>query len=142
MIGNVEKLIELVKTDEAFQQKIADAAKAYDGEKTEEAAFNAILAPLAEEYGLPVTYAEDKAAAAQKAAELSPDELEQTAGGFNLFGYDITGFGNGGLSKCTVIGGGVGIVIGSDGGGICLIGGIGYTKDQVQCYMAGTTGIP
>ena len=55
MNEGIKKFEELLKTDEAFQKKLADAAQAYNGEMTEEAIFNNVLVPIASEYGITAT---------------------------------------------------------------------------------------
>ena len=56
---NVAKLVELIRSDEALQAKLKEAFEAYDGPKDDErAVFEATIAPIAAEAGLPCTYEE------------------------------------------------------------------------------------
>ena len=78
-MDGIKKFVELMNTDEAFQAKLKEALAKYDGEKTEEAVFQNVLAPLASEYGITATIEEYKDYISD--GELSTDELEQVAGG-------------------------------------------------------------
>ncbi len=92
------------------------ALQNYQGEKTGEALFDAVLAPIAAEYGITASFEEFRAYQDQLANDdeaLSDDEVAQVAGG--------DGFGTG---ACYFIGVGLGI----QQGNLCiLVGcGIGY----------------
>jgi iron complex transport system substrate-binding protein len=64
-MSNVMKFEELLRSSEELQAKLRSATEAFAGDKTDEqAVFEAIIAPLAEEAGLPFTYDEAKALAA------------------------------------------------------------------------------
>ncbi len=135
MSGNMEKLIQLLMTDEALQQKVKAAAENYTGEQTPEAVFGAVIAPLAEEQGLPVTFEEYRALTEKaRTGELSEDELLQAAGG-----VDVTNINGGGLglSGCLGIGLGLGLTAGAQGGALCVVLGAGI--GDTVCLFAGST---
>ena len=78
---NVAKLVELIRSDEALQAKLKEAFEAYDGPKDDErAVFEATIAPIAAEAGLPCTY-EEGLGFATADRNLSDEELEAVAGG-------------------------------------------------------------
>jgi len=79
MSEGIKKFEELMKTDEVFKEKLKKAMDSYDGEKTQEAIFDAVLTPLAEEYGISATIEELKQYS--ECQELSEDEMNQVAGG-------------------------------------------------------------
>ncbi len=118
---NVMKFEEKVMQDESLQEKIEAAAKAYDGDKTDEkAVFDAVLAPIAKDAGLDFTY--DEVMEVRKAAsegELDVSEMKSIAGGSIK---DIWG-------ACFAIGIGVGAAAsdsdGKDGAGMSACFGIG-----------------
>ena len=84
MNENIQKFSELVKKDETVQKKLKAAMEAYTGEQTEEAVFNHVLVPIAEEYGMPATYDEFRAFMESITdEEMTGDELRQVAGGRN-----------------------------------------------------------
>lgn len=71
---------EMLRSDEALQAKLAEAAKAFTGDRTDErAVFDAVIAPIAAEVGLPFAFEEVAEAAALR--ELNDAELEAVAGG-------------------------------------------------------------
>ena len=76
---NIQKLADLMNTDEAFQKKLKAAVDAYTGEKKEEAVFDAVLVPLAREYGIEASFEEFRNY--MENLEISRDELSQVAGG-------------------------------------------------------------
>ena len=79
-IENVARFEELLREDEALKAKLDAATAAYAGDASDDkAVFEAIVAPLAEEAGLPFTYEEGKKAYGQR--ELSDAELDSVAGG-------------------------------------------------------------
>ena len=122
MNKNLEKFQQLLLSDNEFQQKLKSAAESYDGEKTEEAVFANILMPVAQEYGIEITYDEYKEYAANlSGAKMSDAELAQVAGGDK-------GTNGGGIvkSNCTGLGVGYGAGAGEKSGGICLLVGIGW----------------
>ncbi len=70
----------LLRGDEMLQAKLAEAAKAYDGERSDERAFfDAVVAPIAEEAGFP--HAFDEVVSAKGNRELDDAELDAVAGG-------------------------------------------------------------
>ncbi|MBE6480289.1 MAG: hypothetical protein IJI88_00750 [Atopobiaceae bacterium] len=86
---NAIKFEKLLSEDAALQAKMEAALKAFDGDKSDEkAVFDATVAPLAAEVGLPYTF--EEAVASTQARELDDAELEAVAGG----------------SWCIIIGGG------------------------------------
>lgn len=86
---NASKFEKLLREDEALQAKMEAAFKAFDGDKSDEkAVFDATVAPLAAEAGLPYTF--EEAVESTQDRELDDGELEAVAGG----------------SWCFVIGGG------------------------------------
>lgn len=119
-MSNVEKFEELLRTDEGLQQKMREAMAAYKGDKADErAVFDATIAPLAKEAGLPFMY-EDCLDHAASGAALSNEELANITGGSFclLFGgddvrakecHDIEKVDKIGAGACAYVG--VGIVI-------------------------------
>ena len=88
-IENVSKFEKLLREDEALQAKMEAAYKAFDGDKSDEkAVFDATVAPLAAEVGLPYTF--EEAVESTEVRDLDDSELEAVAGG----------------SWCIIIGGG------------------------------------
>ena len=73
---NVIKFEELLREDEALRAKLEAATAAYVGDKSDEkAVFEAVVAPLAADAGLPYTYEEGKEASFRRdldEAELTP----------------------------------------------------------------------
>ena len=129
MNEGIKKFEELLKNDEAFQQKLQAAVQAYDGEATEEAVFNSILSPLAAEYGIQATYEEYKEYLENLSnQELSVDEMEQIAGGKPNGG----GLGGG---ECTGAGFGGGVAVSEHGAVICVFLGMGWGGQA--CFAAG-----
>jgi len=105
------KFMELVKTDESVRNKLEEAVKNYSGDQTEEAAFQAVVAPIAKEAGYDFTIEDIKASV----KELDPDEMQQVAGGWGLGGF------------CGIIGGGLGGAASKkEGLGICIVVGAGF----------------
>ena len=135
MSGNMEKLIQLLMTDEVLQQKVKAAAESYTGEQTPEAVFEAVIAPLAEEQGLPVTFEEYRALTEKvRTGEASEDELLQAAGGAD---YSRINGGGVGMSSCTGMGFGIGLTAGAKGGALCIVLGGGFGDSF--CLAAGMT---
>lgn len=128
MKEDLNKLVELAKNDETLMKKLQEAAKNYDGEQTEEAFFNSVVAPIAKEAGLSLSLDDLKLSA----GELNLDEMAQVGGGG---GY---GASTGG---CVVIGGGLGAGGGYDqthggvSGQLCIIIGVGW--GQTRCMGEG-----
>jgi len=116
MNEGLKKFEELMKTDTAFQEKLKVAAESYTGEQTEQAVFEAVLVPLAKEYGISASFEkfmEYVNSIPNEDRELSEDEVSQIAGGTKGFGSNFCyaiGFGGGsaGGSFCLVVGGGKG----------------------------------
>ena len=138
MNEGIKKFEELLKTDEAFQKKLADVAQAYNGEMTEEAIFNNVLVPIASEYGITATLDElkDYLEGLVNNQEMDEDELKQVAGGdknpSNAYGAGMTyclyvGIGLGATGdKKGDVGACVGFGVGSSlGGGMGVCVGVG-----------------
>ncbi len=81
---NVIKFEEKVMNSEELQKKLMDAAKTFDGDRTDEKAiFEAVILPLAKEVGMDFTF--EEAAEVKKAGadrELGSGELKSVAGGY------------------------------------------------------------
>ena len=78
---NVARFEELLKNDEALQEKLNELSKAYEGDKEDEQAiFEATVGKLAEEAGLPFTL-EEAREAVFAGRELGDAELDAVAGG-------------------------------------------------------------
>ena len=94
---NIEKFEKLMASDEKLQAKFRAAADAFTGDKKDEQAkFEALILPLAEEAGLPFTFEEAKALSIE-GREVSLDEADAISGGSDV---------DQGWSFCLVIGGG------------------------------------
>ena len=114
-MSNVERFEELLRSDEGLQAKLRAATDAYEGDRSDErAVFDAVVAPLAAEAGLPFAFEEAKAAA-EDGATLSDAELDAVAGG----GCFIFGLGGGsdGANACSDK---------SSGAGACAGVGVGF----------------
>ena len=91
MSSNAEKFEQLLCSDEGLQAKLKAAAEAFKGDGADECeVFDALIAPLAAEAGLPFTYEDAKALAAE-GTELGDEALDAVAGG----GCFIVGLGEG-----------------------------------------------
>lgn len=78
---NVKKFEELLRGSEELQAKLKGLLAAFDGDKSdEEALFEATIAKLAEEAGLPFGFDEAKDCAIAEGA-ISDEELDAVAGG-------------------------------------------------------------
>jgi hypothetical protein len=78
-VENASKFEKLLREDEALQAKMEAALKAFDGDKSDEkAVFDATVAPLAAEAGLPYTF--EEAVESTEARELDDSELDAVAG--------------------------------------------------------------
>ena len=95
-IENVEKFEELIRTDETLREKLNTAAAAYDGEATDEAAFEALIAPLAGGLGLPFTF-DECMSYTSLSRELNDEELATLAGGGVCY---LIGGSNGPEAEC------------------------------------------
>lgn len=131
--ADVLKFRELLFTDAEFREKFRKAAESYTGEKNEQAVFDNLLLPLAEEHGLSATFEEFKTFAdnfGRAEGELSDDELEQVAGGKS---------GGAGGFSCLGVGIGLGGGGGSNGdevaGGGCLA--LGFGLGNMTCFGEG-----
>lgn len=83
-MSNVERFEELLRSDEALQEKMRSATEAYEGDKADECAvFEAVVVPLAAEVGLPFTFEEAKGVVAES-EELDLDDLDEVAGGVSF----------------------------------------------------------
>jgi len=88
-VENASKFEKLLREDKELQAKLEVAIEAFDGDKSDEkAVFDATVAPLAAEAGLPYTF--EEAVESTQSRELDEGELEAVAGG----------------SWCVIIGGG------------------------------------
>ena len=133
MNKDAERFMELLKTDKALQDKIAAAAKSYTDDKTQEAVFQNVTLPIAEEAGFHFTYEELREYLQQQNSvqTLDLDEMDQVAGG--LFSGGI------GFSVCAnKVGVGFGGTYGEDGYNICAL--IGYGDSDSICVGAGISG--
>ena len=80
-MSNVEKFEELLRSDEGLQAKLRAAVEAYGGDKSDEkAVFDATIAPMASEMGLPFTF-EEGAKHASKCVGVPDEEVDALAGG-------------------------------------------------------------
>lgn len=92
-LENVVRFEDLLRTDEALQAKLREAKEAFDAEGADERAiFDALIAPLAAEVGLPFTYEEGKSFTVDR-VELSDEELEAVSGGGDWYSPSCTGTG-------------------------------------------------
>lgn len=128
MKEDLQKFLDLVKTDEALQKKLEEAVSGYDGEQTEEAVFEAIIIPAAKEAGFSFTMDEYK----QSVQELDLNEMAQVSGGG---GYGAC------FAGCAIIGVGLGGAGGKDdnmksyGGTACAAVGLGW--GATSCALTG-----
>lgn len=101
-MSNIEKFEELLRSDEALQEKLRVATEAYEGDTADElAVFDAVVAPLAAEVGLPFTYEEVEEYTSGDEV-LSLDDLDEAAGGKSLDGGICATIGFGfGAKGCT-----------------------------------------
>ncbi|MBQ9030241.1 MAG: Nif11-like leader peptide family natural product precursor [Parasporobacterium sp.] len=93
MNKDAERFMELLKTDKALQDKIAAAAESYAGDKTQEAVFQNVTLPVAEEAGFHFTFDELEEYLVQQKGSvqtLDMDEMDQVAGGTMGGGVGIT----------------------------------------------------
>jgi hypothetical protein len=99
MMSNVERFEELLRSDEALQEKMRSATEAYEGDKADECAvFEAVVVPLAAEVGLPFTFEEAKGFVAES-EQLDLDDLDEVAGGVS-FCIGVGGGDNPGADAC------------------------------------------
>ena len=99
---NVMKFEKLLQGDKVLQDRLNEATSAYAGDKADaRAVFDAVVAPLAAEAGMPFTY-DEATAVADCAKEIDEADLEALAGG------DIAFSGGVGIGACKEAGGGVG----------------------------------
>jgi len=131
MNEGIRKFAELLNTDEAFREKLKAAAESYTGERTEEAVFSNVLAPVAAEYGISVPYEEYREFLSQAEDQpLNDNEVLQVAGGK----FDAGGIG---ATVCVGIGAGLGGGAGKKSGGACVVVGAGW--DNMVCIGPGTS---
>lgn len=98
-MSNVERFEELLRSDEALQEKMRSATEAYEGDKADECAvFEAVVVPLAAEVGLPFTFEEAKGFVAES-EQLDLDDLDEVAGGVS-FCIGVGGGDNPGADAC------------------------------------------
>lgn len=101
-IENVRKFEERISGDEALQARLQELAEAFDGDKQDaKALFEAVVAPLAAEAGLPYTYDEAVEYVAQKDddEDLTADEAKAVAGGWSD-ACAFVGFGDVNADAC------------------------------------------
>lgn len=113
---NVREFEELLRSDEKLQAALRAATEAYEGAKDDARAFfDATVGKLAEEAGLPFTFEEGKAFAAE-GAEIDDADLDAVAGGGFCIGI---GFGPPDAGGCEELseymGGGACAVVGTGG---------------------------
>lgn len=96
------KFEKLLQGDEALQVRLNEATSAYEGDKADaRAVFDAVVAPLAAEAGIPFTY-DEATAVADYTKELDEADLDAFAGGGVSFSGGV------GVGVCKELGGGVG----------------------------------
>jgi len=128
MKEDLKNFIELIKNDESIKIKLEEAGKNYEGEQTEEAAFNSIVVPIAKEAGYDISFDDMK----QSIQEIDLDEMGQVSGGAKE-----EPAGGLGAILCVGLGIGGGIAAGPGGGGGCLIIGGGW--NVTRCAIKGTS---
>lgn len=97
---NARMFEDLLKSDDTLQSKFRSATESYEGSpKDEHALFDTVIAPLAQEAGLPFTLEELKEYAAS-GRELNDEELAAVAGG-GSYCYIIGGGEGDGTWACT-----------------------------------------
>ncbi len=123
MNNNVKLFLGKIHSDEALYARLVEESKAYTGEKTDEAVWDSIMAPIAKETGYDITLEDYKAYVNEikESEELSEDEMQAVAGGATLCIF--VGFGNKaetgsgwtkprveeGLGACAYVGVGLGL---------------------------------
>ena len=116
-IANAEKFEELLRSSEELQARLRAATEAYASDKADErAVFEAVIAPLAAELGLPFTL-EEASEHAASIRSLDDAELDSIAGGDFSYCFIIGGnddpdawacaHGDFGVGACSFIGIGV-----------------------------------
>ena len=116
-LENVGKFQELLNSDEALQAKFRAAAEACAAEEKDElASFEAVVAPLAGELGLPFTYDEAKQYALGN-SDLTDEQLDSVNGGWTFCICGGYGSGVDAKAKCDDFGG--------SGWGWCAVAGVG-----------------
>ena len=89
-VEQVNAFFSKVKSDSALAQKLKDAQAAYTGDKSDkDAAFTAIVIPVAAEAGFNFTVDDFKASFDKSEGEASEDELNAVAGGVDYLTYFI-----------------------------------------------------
>lgn len=90
-MSNAERFGELLRSDEGLQAKAREALGAFGGDRSDErAVFDAVVAPLAEEAGLPFTYDEARSAA-EGEGEVDLAEADAATGGFDGLCFIVGG---------------------------------------------------
>ncbi len=81
---NAVRFEEEVMKSEELQKRLMDAARSFDGDRTDEKAiFEAVIFPIAKEIGMEFSYEEASGAKnPDEDRELNPDELQAVAGGY------------------------------------------------------------
>lgn len=84
-VENANEFMGLIRTDEELQAKLTEAGKAFAGDNGDEKGlFEAVVAPLAAEVGLPFTFEEYNEVAASR--EIDEADLDAIAGGSKCYG--------------------------------------------------------
>ena len=89
MNQDFQKFIDLLQTDTELQEKMKAASENYTGEQTQEALFQNLVIPAAEEAGFQFTWDDFLEYVEQEKEELRGlelDEMDQVAGGFDGVG--------------------------------------------------------
>ena len=94
-MADVKRFEELLRSDEGLQAKLRDAMDAFQGDPSDgRAVFDAVVTPLAEELGIPVTF-DEYMEYVSEGAEFSDDELDALSGGLSY----CFAFGGGDVEK-------------------------------------------
>ena len=84
MNQEVQKFIDILKTDESLQRKMKSASEKFMAEQ-ELAAFQNVVLPIAEEAGYHFTWEEYQEYVKREVKELDPEEMGQVAGGLCIW---------------------------------------------------------
>ena len=106
MNQDLQKFLELLKTDKDLQEKMKASAENYTGEKSQEDVFRNLILPAAEKAGFHFSWEEYQEALKQEISNVQKmdlDELSQVAGGDTTYGSSA--------AACYKIGLGAGIAV-------------------------------